>query len=204
MPPLRALSAQRWSLEDFVDQANALLPDYLPADPVSTRVKEEVNARLIRHYTGEGLLDDPDKQGREARYGYRHLLQLLLVRRLLAEGLSAGAISDLARRKSDVELEGLLEGGAEVQITTRLAAPGQSALSFLDSLRRRPGSGPAPAPPAVRAAPVPPRETSWERHTIADGLELHIRSDFRLPDSPKTRHNLLALLEQRLQKRGRR
>lgn len=246
MLPLHALSDRRWSLDALVDQANALLPAYQPTTPVNSRVKGEVNARLVRHYTGEGLLDEPLKVGREARYHYRHLLQLLVVRRLLAEGLSAGAIGNLVRKKGEIELEGILEGGATVEVSATLAAPGQSALAFLADLRAGEPPAPAPAPQAGEApashdvassdvdlrdasshdaaGPMPdtfdpaaadaapePRtdsgrrpETTWVHHTIADGLQLHVRSDFRAPDSPKARHNLLALIEQRLKRRGRR
>jgi DNA-binding transcriptional MerR regulator len=245
MPPLRALADRTWPLDAFVAQANALLPDYLPAEPVNSRVKPEVNVRLVRHHAGEGLLDEPLKEGREARYRYRHLLQLLAVRRLLAAGLSAGAIGDLVRKKGDAELEGLLEGGVTVQVTPTLAAPGQSALAFLASLRDDPAPPPpaAPAPrrrsarrkaptaepphgatldpsmpmsfeadldadlePDLESAPpdAPAAETAWERHTVTDGLELHVRNDFRAPESPKARRNLLTLIEQRLTKRGRR
>jgi DNA-binding transcriptional MerR regulator len=250
MLPLHTLSDRRWSLDAFVDQANALLPAYLPSAPVNSRVKGEVNARLVRHYTGQGLLEEPLKEGREARYRYRHLLQLLLVRRLLAEGLSAGAIGNLVRKKGEIELEGILEGGATVEVSATLAAPGQSALAFLADLRAGEPPVPAPAPTRKRQRPAPqagdapasrevassdvalqdssipdaagptpdtfdpapePRtdtgqrpETTWVHHTITDGLQLHVRSDFRAPDSPKARHNLLALIEQRLKRRGRR
>ena len=78
--------ASGWSLEEFVDAANRLLPGFLPAAedrPGSAgKVRDEVNIRLVRHYANLGLLDDNAREGREARYGFRHLLQLLLVRRL--------------------------------------------------------------------------------------------------------------------------
>ena len=75
--------------------ANDLLPQFLPEEKAHTRVREEVTSRLIRHYTSQGLLDEPLKEGRVARYTYRHLLQLLVVRRLLTEGYGASAIDML-------------------------------------------------------------------------------------------------------------
>ena len=55
------------TLDDLAALANTLLPQYLPLDR-SSRTQDEVNPRLIRHYTTQGLLDPPFKEGREARY----------------------------------------------------------------------------------------------------------------------------------------
>ena len=73
------------TLDEFAEIANTLLPQYLPLDR-SSRAGDEVNPRLIRHYTTQGLLDPPLKEGREARYVLRHLLQLLALRSLMAGG----------------------------------------------------------------------------------------------------------------------
>ncbi|WP_027481276.1 MerR family transcriptional regulator, partial [Deinococcus pimensis] len=94
-----------WSggLEDLVDIANALLPDVLPTDR-SGRAKDEVNARLVRHYTTERLLDEPARVGREARYTRRHLLQLLALRKLMASGYGTSAVRGGLRSRSDRDL----------------------------------------------------------------------------------------------------
>ncbi|MGP1386280.1 MAG: MerR family transcriptional regulator [Thainema sp.] len=136
-----------WDLEAFVQVANDLLPQYLPAsaDPRS-RSSEAVNPRLVRYYTTQGVLDRPARQGREARYTYRHLLQLLVVRRLLVEGYSTTAIQPITIEKSDVELEALLQGG--IQITVEAANP---ALAFLQSVKARKAPS-SPAPPSPDSA----------------------------------------------------
>ncbi|MBE7212362.1 MAG: MerR family transcriptional regulator, partial [Gluconacetobacter diazotrophicus] len=147
--------AAGWSLEELVQAANALLPGFLPAAedrPGSAgKVREEVNARLLRHYASVGLLDDNTREGREARYGFRHLLQVLLVRRLLVEGYPAAVIAKLLAGKSDAELRALLQGGASVSAT-----PANPALDFLAGVRRR--TAPPAVPPPLPAAPagVPP------------------------------------------------
>lgn len=135
-----------WDLEAFVQVANDLLPQYLPpAADSRSRSAEAVNPRLVRYYTTQGVLDRPARQGREARYTYRHLLQLLVVRRLLAEGYSTTAIQPITIEKSDADLEALLQGG--IQITVEAANP---ALAFLQSLKARkaPSSPPPPSPSA--------------------------------------------------------
>ena len=66
---------------------------------------EKLTERLIRYYTAQGVLDKPDRLGREAAYHFRHLLQLLITRRLVNEGVSLVAISKFNLNKSTDELE---------------------------------------------------------------------------------------------------
>ncbi|WP_416670720.1 MerR family transcriptional regulator [Egbenema bharatensis] len=189
-----------WSLEEFVNVVNELLPQFLPEEKSHTRVREDVTPRLVRHYTSQGMLDEPLKQGREARYTYRHLLQVLFVRRLLIEGYGASAIDTLARSKTDIELESLLQGG--IQLTV---APANPALAFLQQIQQRQPDAARSAPPRVpstdrslrlSAAPTPasppsPAPSQWHRLEILPGLELHVRSDFVIPSTTQEQQNLL-------------
>jgi MerR HTH family regulatory protein len=57
------------------------------------RVRDVPNERLIRWYGTVGLVDPPlSRRGRVARYGRRHLLQLVAVKRRQAEGESLAEI----------------------------------------------------------------------------------------------------------------
>ena len=38
----------------------------------------EGNERLVRHYVSVGVVDKPTREGRDALYGFRHLVQLWL------------------------------------------------------------------------------------------------------------------------------
>ena len=49
---------------------------------------EKTTDRLVRYYAAQGVLDKPDRLGRDAAYNYRHLLQLLTARRLSEKGVS--------------------------------------------------------------------------------------------------------------------
>jgi hypothetical protein len=49
---------------------------------------EKMTDRLVRYYSAQGVLDKPDRLGRDAAYNYRHLLQLVTARRLSEKGLS--------------------------------------------------------------------------------------------------------------------
>ena len=175
------------TLDDFAALVNSLLPRYLPLDRASSgRTGDEVNPRLIRHYTTQGLLDPPLKEGREARYTRRHLLQLLTLRRLMAEGHSAQALQSLLPTQSDAELEALLVGELRLQVQT-----GNAALDYLAGLRETRSPALRAAPSVARSAPppspspAPPAPVArYTRLMLAPGLELHVSRDARLPKTP--------------------
>ncbi|WP_017301481.1 MerR family transcriptional regulator [Nodosilinea nodulosa] len=197
-------------LENFVEVTNTLLPQFLPDQVSRGRGQEPVNPRLVRHYTTQGWLDKPLKQGREARYIYRHLLQLLVLRRLLAEGYSTSSIGSLLGDQTNTDLENILQGG--VQLTVEAANP---ALAFLAQIRDRgepqrpdqaaPGQKRAltQAPPARAEASAPPAAAApppqiWTRLTVLDGLEIHVRRDFAAPTTAHERDSLLRLIAEHL------
>jgi DNA-binding transcriptional MerR regulator len=53
----------------------------------------EGNERLLRHYVSIGVVDKPTREGRDALYGFRHLVQFVAARRLLAEGFPLAKIA---------------------------------------------------------------------------------------------------------------
>lgn len=201
-----AQSHPSWSLDEFVQVTNDLLPQFLPEEKANTRVREEVTARLVRHYSTLAMLDEPLKEGREARYTYRHLLQMLLVRRLLAEGYGANAINRLATSKDNAELEALLQGGVQLTVT-----PANPALAFLQQIQQR--QSVSAQPPRDAAPDLPqavqrstsldknpsPTPAHWARLEILPGLEIHVREDFTYPSSPQEQQNLLQYINQTLQ-----
>src|SRR5688572_11121705 len=105
---LKGLRKAEFSIYELVEIANSLLPDLMSASMADQRVREDISVRLIRHYTSAGLIYDPGKEGREARYGYRHLLQLLVLRRMQSEGVSSSGLRKMPRG-SDRDLERMLE-----------------------------------------------------------------------------------------------
>jgi DNA-binding transcriptional MerR regulator len=166
---------ERFSLLDFVEQANRLLPRFLPESSTDSRQREEVNIRLVRHMTTLGLLDEAQREGRESRYTGKQLLQLLVVRRLMAEGYTTGAIKKLIAGASIERLEALLEGEAQptVEVVSPLAmesepiamsrampresaAPAENAaLDYLHKLRQRKKTGREDDNYQSRASPLP-------------------------------------------------
>lgn len=179
-----------WPLEEFVSVVNSHLPEILPEEKTNSRVKGEITARLVRHYTTINILEEPMKVGREARYTYRHLLQVLLLRRVLAEGHSVGSIDQLIASSSNAELEAMLQGG--VQLT---AAPDNVALAHLQRLQQRQeltaGSIAEMAMGAAQQANAQRLPYQWIRLNIMPGLEVHVREDFRYPNHLQAQAALL-------------
>lgn len=76
----------------------------------SNRVRDVPDLRTIRYYTTLGLLDRPAAmQGRTALYGPRHLLQLVAIKHLQAQGLSLAAIQERLLGASDAVLRRITE-----------------------------------------------------------------------------------------------
>ncbi len=94
----------RWRLAELVELSTRW------AEPAghSRRVRWEPNERLIRYYTTLGLLDRPaELRGRTAYYGVRHLLQLLAVKALQAQGTPLQEIQVTLAGRTQGELEEL-------------------------------------------------------------------------------------------------
>jgi DNA-binding transcriptional MerR regulator len=77
-----------WTIDELSAQAAlALSVDYAGQD--NGQVREVPDLRTIRYYTTLGLIDRPvAMRGRTALYGMRHLLQLVAIKRLQAQGQS--------------------------------------------------------------------------------------------------------------------
>jgi len=58
-------------------------------------VLADLPVRTLRYYVQSGLVDRPDGETRAARYGARHLEQLLLIKKWTAAGLSLERVRDL-------------------------------------------------------------------------------------------------------------
>ncbi|MBM3478115.1 MAG: MerR family transcriptional regulator [Alphaproteobacteria bacterium] len=58
----------------------------------------ELPRRTVRYYIQAGLVDPPEGAGRGARYGRRHVEQLLQIRKWQLAGLSLERIAEIMRR----------------------------------------------------------------------------------------------------------
>jgi DNA-binding transcriptional MerR regulator len=72
------------------------------------RVAAAPDARTVRYYGTLGLVDRPSIVEREARYGRRHVLQLVAIKALQSGGLPLAEIQARLYGRSNSELETLL------------------------------------------------------------------------------------------------
>ncbi|HEY0407386.1 MAG TPA: MerR family transcriptional regulator [Pyrinomonadaceae bacterium] len=178
-------------------------------------VSDLPDERTVRYYLTEGLLSSAeDKQGTASVFGYRHLLQLLAVKKLQAEHLPIRKIRELVEGRELRELERLLglEGGT---------ASKNEALSYLEKLLTKPAtasptssaralnfSSLASSSAAPNASPPQVQHSSssgaWERIELEPGLELHFQSNYRPPKDSKGLRRLAQIVMRLIETRGQR
>jgi DNA-binding transcriptional MerR regulator len=139
--------------------------------------------RTIRYYLAEGLIQPADeKQGTASVFSYKHLLQLVAVKKLQAEHLPIRKIRELVTDKDEQQLENLLG----VTASGRKGTDDKEAKRYLESLLAPTVSfgGIEKSHQETAALSPAPRSSgsdssvSWQRVEIEPGLELHIRSDY--------------------------
>lgn len=178
-------SRNDFRIEELLEIANDLIEDIAPSQP-SDRVSKSLTERTLRYYISKGLVDKPSgKEGVSALYEYRHLLQILAVKRLQASFLPVKTIEDmLTGLDSGALLKIIMEPGVDVK-----KAPLNDAMAFLDSLAGSSRSSRFSSRSHGSVARKSRRDSSrllsrgkkgtdheaWNRYPLADGLELHVR-----------------------------
>jgi DNA-binding transcriptional MerR regulator len=96
-----------WTIEELGSQvALALSENY--AGQRNGSVRDVPDRRTIRYYTTLGLIDRPAAlRGRVALYGWRHLLQLVAIKRLQARGHTLAEVQQKLLGSTDRELQRL-------------------------------------------------------------------------------------------------
>ncbi|MDQ2688248.1 MAG: helix-turn-helix domain-containing protein [Armatimonadota bacterium] len=141
-----------------------------------------VSPRNIRYYTTQGLLPSPDARGRFALYRDEHLRRLRLIQRLKDAFLPLEVIRAQLASLTDVQMDALLtEEAPTLREEAQKKAAGPPAENAADYISRVLAQRASPIPPPMAAASSPaasppsaPSET-WERITLAPGVELHTR-----------------------------
>lgn len=100
--------ADFWSLVDFQQVAARELAHLGIERPSPNAQPFELKERLVRYYTSEGAVDRPEREGKEARYGYTHLIQLLVTRVLINDGWPLSKIAAFVRSNDLHALEAML------------------------------------------------------------------------------------------------
>lgn len=102
------------TLDDLCRDVSRLLEKHGLLTPQRDgRVTDQPDPRTVRYYTTLGLIERPRIVDREARYGWRQVLQLLAVKALQHEGASLSYIQNRLFGRSDQELEQMLRAVTE-------------------------------------------------------------------------------------------
>ncbi|XYI00884.1 helix-turn-helix domain-containing protein [Sorangium sp. So ce1128] len=121
-----------------------------------------VAPRTVRYYVQRGLLPAPEFRGKDTAYGREHLARLRAIKALQQ---AHWPLEEIQARLA----------GAGVDEIERIAAGALPPAAPPAAIARCAGPDDAPAPPPQGAGA--PRGERWERVEIADGVELHVRSD---------------------------
>ena len=104
-----------WTLDDLTREVEAALAEGY-GGAASGRVRDVPDRRTIRYYTTLGLIDRPAAmRGRTALYGRRHLLQLVAIKKLQADGRALAEIQQALTGQTDAALArfaGLADDGS--------------------------------------------------------------------------------------------
>lgn len=93
----------RGTAAELAETCNDLLPR-LNLEPDS----RPLNERLVRYYVTEGVLSPPEREGREARFAFRQVIELLVTRYLLADGWPLAKIAALVQSADLAALQNLV------------------------------------------------------------------------------------------------
>jgi len=147
------------TMDDLVVWVNEVVRRFVPeaGRGDDRRVSGGFTARTLRHYQTLGCLDAPEKVGKEARYGFRHYLQALMIRKLLHERVAAERIQGLMDGRTNDEYKELLFHGIELVA------------------RRTDGKA------GGTVANDPPVSSAWLRIPVAAGVEIHLREHTARP-----------------------
>lgn len=177
-------------------------------------VSDVPDERTIRYYLTEGLVSPAeDKQGTASVFGYRHLLQLLVVKKLQAEHLPIRKIRELVESREVRDLERLLglEGGATSK---------NEALSYLEKLLTKPAPASqatsarplnfsssvspsvSPSAPSPQFSPSSGSTGAWKRIEIEPGLELHVQSSYQPPTETRGLRRLTQVIMRLIESSG--
>lgn len=107
------------SAAQLAEKANGLLAQLDPAI-----AKSEINERLVRYYAQEGVLAPPDREGREAIFRFRQLIELLVARFLIRDKWPLKKVGELIRSSDLTALQNLAPG-------VRIPTPAEEAVARL-------------------------------------------------------------------------
>lgn len=175
--------------------------------------RADTTVRTIRYYTSEGLLPQPDTDGKYAYYDENHLRRLELILRMKEAYLPLKEIRQIMLSLSDDEVKNRLEEKKSIFSLDEedmappilVKKPGKSdALDYISNLletqsKYRTDNLPLKRPPQIQLnqekmqipLPISPDDVeNWQRIILAPGVEMHLR----YPTDSDTNHRIQQLI----------
>ena len=150
--------------------------------------RARVTPRTVHFYVQQGLLPPAGAPGPGARYGEGHVSRIRLIRLLQKQHLPLSEIAKRTKGLTDGQVDALLaetkqrrteaRGSALDYIRGVLAEPRIQRIESLGSAQTMPAMPSSTQPSAQHSSSAPPAapgRSQWERFTLADGMELHVR-----------------------------
>jgi len=110
-------------LPGLVEAARELLWSTAPPSG-DGRIAAYPDARTVRYYQTIGLVGKPLRyDGRQAVYGFRHLLAVVAVKLLQAQGLTLAQVQSALATATPAQIEAAVEVSLETEAPSRLPAP---------------------------------------------------------------------------------
>jgi DNA-binding transcriptional MerR regulator len=163
------LTDWRGTAAELADRLNQLLGGI----PSLTDDAGAANERLVRHYVQVGILTPPDREGREALFGLRQVVEFLAARYLLKDGWPLAKVAELVRTTN-------VEGLARLIPAERPRTRAEEVAAKYRGLRgATPASIRASTPAAKRAAeaafaltPAEPPPAASRRTAVQQAMKL--------------------------------
>ncbi|HEX4701817.1 MAG TPA: MerR family transcriptional regulator [Pseudonocardiaceae bacterium] len=169
-----------------IDQLSAVVAEALVVDypgPPSGRIREVPDRRTIRWYTTIGLLDRPAAmRGRTALYDRRHVLQLVAIKRLQADGHTLAEVQRQLVGATDTTLTRM----ARLPDTVPNGQPNEQPETVPRERFWAAAPNPDTVPPAATmpAATDPPVDRALVHGVrLGDGVTLLLADATRAPDA---------------------
>lgn len=154
-----------------------------------------VSERTVRYYVTQGLLPSPGS-GRGVRWSQEHLERLRLILELKDKHLPLSEIRQRLEAMSDSEVSALLANQQAEQSATSAMDYVQQVLAGIrpSSAPPRKKAAPARASASAPAAPAQQATTrsTWERVTLDQDVELHVRRPLSRAQDKRVRRLLAA------------
>ncbi len=199
---LRSVRNRGYStLDELVTEAARMIPHIAQEQP-RYKVSIYPDGRTIRYYINKGLVDRPSASpGRNPRFNYRHLLQVLAIKHLQAQYLPLNKIKGMLAGLDKRQLEEIIIGRQEVcSMFPHIAFPSNRRFSIEKSVREEhlalyaPQSG---KEETIEDYIEPDTPEEWIRVSITSDIEINIRAG-SIPRSPKKRKDFIERLTAKL------